>query len=175
MSKYKPGETSKAITNKKNAITNSINRKAELINSINSLDDIYTSLDMKKDLISEASVHRWSDDDLGIISYSWNTAHADHNAKALKKLHNSIKNANSKLADSDIHGSKSSKSTLANKATNKLREENEELKKSLAEVYRAYMQLVERYREDQVIDDAIRKLIQEQARILGNQRVWEVK
>ncbi len=175
MSKYVPGQTSEAVTNKKYAITKSIERKAELINSINSVDNIFTSLNIKGDSISEASVHKWSDDDLGIISYSWNTAHADHNAKALKALLKAIKNANNKLADSEIHGNKRSKYTSTDKAINKLRKENDELKRTLAEVYRAYMHLAESYREDQVIDDAIRKLILEQTRILGKQRIWEVK
>ncbi len=175
MPKYEPGQTSEAVKNKKNAITKSIERKAELINSINSIDDIFTSLNIKGDSIAEASVHKWSDDDLGIISYSWNTAHAEHNAKALKALQKAIKNANNKLADSEIHGNKSSKNTSTDNTTNNLREENEELKNALAEVYRAYMHLVESYREDQVIDDAIRNLIIEQAQILGKKRVWEVK
>ncbi|MEZ8987192.1 hypothetical protein OAI_00110 [Vibrio cyclitrophicus FF160] len=175
MSKYKLGETSKAVKDKKNSITKSIEKKAELIDSINSVEDIFTSLNIKGDFIAEASVHKWSDNDLSIISYSWNTAHAEHNAKSLKVLKKAIENANNRLVDNDIHESKSSQNKLTIKTQNKLRKENEDLKKSLAEVYRAYMHLVESYREDQVIDDAIRKLILDQARILGKQRIGEVK
>ncbi|KGJ90850.1 hypothetical protein [Colwellia psychrerythraea] len=174
MSKYKLGETSKEVTNKKNAITKSIMNKAELINSINSVEDIFPSLNIKRDFIAEASVHKWSDNDLSVISCSWNTAHAEHNTKPLKALKKAIENANKRLTNTESYG-KSSQNISTDKATNKLSKENEELKKSLAEVYRAYMQLVERYREDQVIDNAIRKLILEQARILGKQRVEEVK
>lgn len=175
MPKYKLGETSEAVKNRKNAITNSIEKKAKLINSINSVEDIFTSLNIKGNFIAEASVHKWSDDDFGIISYSWNTAHAEHNAPPLKMLQKAIKNANKKLADSESHGNKSSIYKSNDKASNILRKENEELKKALAEVYRAYMHLVESYREDLVIDDAIRNLIREQAQILGKQRVGEVK
>lgn len=174
MSKYKLGETSKEITNKKISITNSLKKKAELINSINSVEDIFTSLSIKGDSIAEASVHKWSDNDLAVISCSWNTAHAEHNTKPLKALKKAIKNANKRLTDTENHG-KRPQNTSSDKATNKLRKENEELKKSLGEVYRAYMHLVERYREDQVIDSAIRELILEQARMLGKQRVEEVK
>lgn len=175
MSKYKPGETSEAVANKKRAITKSIEKKAELINSIKSVKDIFTSLNIKRDFITEAPIHKWSDSNLGIISCSWNTAHAEHNAKPLKVLQKAIENANNRLTDSKSHESKSSRNKSTDKATNKLHKENEELKKALAEVYRAYMRLVEAHREDQVIDDAIRELILEQARILGKQRIREIK
>ncbi|ANQ25725.1 hypothetical protein BA894_04385 [Vibrio natriegens] len=175
MPKYKLGETSKEVINKKKLITKSIEKKSELINSINSVEDIFKSLSIKGDFISEASVHKWSDYDLGIISYSWNTAHAEHNSKPLNLLKKSIENVNSRLADNKIHRKKNSQKISTDKNTARLRKENEELKKALAEVYRAYMHLIENLREDQVIDDAIRKLILEQARILGKQRIGEVK
>ncbi len=175
MPKYKPGETSKAVINKRKLITKSIDKKSELINSINSREDVFISLAIKGDFISEASVHKWSDDDLGIISYSWNTAHAEHNSKSLNLLKKSIENANSRLAVNKTHRNKNSQKISNDKNIARLRVENEELKKALAEVYRAYMHLVEFYREDQVINDAIRKLILEQARILGKQRIGEVK
>ena len=175
MSKYKPGETSEAVTNKKNAITKSILKKAELIDAITSTDDVYTTLNVKGNSISEIAVHKWSDNELGIISYSWNTTRAEHNAKPLKLLKKAITNANKKLAGSQKESNKRWQQESTDNATIQLRKENDELKKSLAEVYRAYMHLVERYREDQVIDDAFRQLILDQARILGKHRVWEVK
>jgi len=175
MSRYKHGETSAAVTNKKNAITKSILKKAELIDDIISLGDAHTALCIKGNSISESAVHKWSDAELGIISCSWNTARAEHNAKPLYILQKSIANANKRLADADNKSNKISQNKSTNDPTFQLRKENNELKKALAEVYRAYMHLVESHREDQVIDDAIRKLILEQARILGKQRVWEVK
>ena len=175
MSQYKPGETSEAVTNKKNAITKSILKKSELIDAISSIDDVYTSLNIRGDSISESAVHKWSDDELGIISYSWNTARAEHNTKPLKLLQKAITNVNKRLAGSPKESNKRVRHEPTDDTTIQLRKENEDLKKALAEVYRAYMHLVEGYREDQVIDDAIRKLILDQARMLGKHRVWEVK
>lgn len=175
MSKYKPGETSEAVTNKKNAITKSILRKADLLDAIASIDDAYATLDIKGNSISRASVHKWNDDELGIIAYSWNTAHAEHNAVPLQRLHKAIKNANNRITGTKNEIRKTRQHDSSDNITNQLRKENEELKRSLAEVYRAYMHLVESYREDHVIDDAIRQLILDQARILGRHRVWEVR
>tara|TARA_R110001583_G_scaffold33071_1_gene112005 strand:- start:2371 stop:2898 length:528 start_codon:yes stop_codon:yes gene_type:complete len=175
MSKYKPGETSEAVTNKKNAITKSILRKAELIDTIASIEDAFETLNIRGNSISRAAVHKWSDDELGVIAYSWNTAHAEHNATPLKRLHKAIENANNRVAGSKKVISKTRQHNPTDCTTIRLRKENEVLKKSLAEVYRAYMYLVESYREDHVIDDAIRQLILDQARILGRHRAWEVK
>ncbi|RZQ53756.1 hypothetical protein C1E23_07775 [Pseudoalteromonas phenolica] len=175
MSKYKPGETSEAVTIKKNSITKSILKKAELIDAISSIENIYITLNINGDSISESAVHKWKDKELGIIAYSWNTARAEHNSNPLKLLQNAIANANRRLAGKQKESNKRRQHQSSDNATIQLRKENEELKIALAEVYRAYMQLVESYREDQLIDDAIRQLILEQARIFGQHRIWEVK
>ncbi|MBB1276921.1 MULTISPECIES: hypothetical protein [Pseudoalteromonas] len=175
MSQYKPGETSTEVINKKNDITKSILKKANLIDAIKCIDDVYTSLNIKGYSIAESAVHKWSDDELGIVSYSWNTAHTKHNAQALKKLQAAIKNVNKRLAGGQKECKKRRQYESTDDTTVQLRKENEELKNSLAEVYRAYMHLIESYREDKVIDDAIRKLILDQAHILGKQRIWDVK
>ena len=175
MPQYKPGETSKEVINKKNDITKSILKKAELIDKITSIDDIYTSLNIKRYSIAESAVHKWSDDELGIISCSWNTAHTKQNAQPLKKLQAAIENANKRLSVCQKESNKRRRYESTDDTTVQLRKENEELKNSLAEVYRAYMHLIESYREDKVIDDAIRKLILDQAHILGKQRIWDVK
>ncbi|MCW4629442.1 MULTISPECIES: hypothetical protein [Marinomonas] len=174
MTKYIIGETSSAVKNKKKSITISMAKKTELLDLINSHTDIFKTLDMKGDLISESSVHKWSDNDLGVISYSWNTAHAEHNKKQLNLLLNSIKKTNNRLSNDKNNKKKILTNRSTDKITKKLRQENEELKKALAEVYRAYMHLVENFSEDQIIDDAIRKLILDQVKILGKQRIWEI-
>jgi len=175
MPQYKRGETSEQVINKKNAITKSILKKAELIDAITSIDDVYTTLIIKGGSISESAVYKWRDDELGIISCSWNTAHAKHNTKSRNKLTKAIENTNKRIAGSQNESNKRRQYESTDGTTIQLRKENEELKNSLAEVYRAYMHLIESYREDQVIDEALRKLILDQARILGNQRIWEVK
>ena len=81
MSKFKKGETSKPVIDKKIEISSSIKRKTELINKIECFEDIPSSLEMKKNAISQTSVHKWDDSDLNIISYSYNTPHAEHNLK----------------------------------------------------------------------------------------------
>ena len=70
MSKFKKGETSKPVIDKKIEISSSIKRKTELINKIECFEDIPSSLEMKKNTISQTSVHKWDDSDLNIISYS---------------------------------------------------------------------------------------------------------
>lgn len=176
MSQYKPGETSEAVTNKRNSITKSILRKAELIDSIKSTNDIYSTLNIKGNTISEAAALKWNDDDLSIIKCSWNTARTKHNAKAHRLLQKALKKANKRLAANQEEGGGNKRLNESNdKFTIKILKENEDLKIALAEVYRAYMQLIERFREDQEIDDAIRQLILDQARLLGQQRVREVK
>ena len=95
MSKFKKGETSKPVIDKKIEISSSIKRKTELINKIEYFEDIPSSLEMKKNTISQTSVHKWDDSDLNIISYSYNTAHAEHNLKYLNDLIDSIKNGES--------------------------------------------------------------------------------
>ncbi|WP_421866620.1 hypothetical protein [Motiliproteus sp.] len=175
MSQYKPGETSEAVIKKKNAITKSILKKAELIDNIESIDDIYSTLNIKGNTISEAAVLQWNDDNLGIVKCSWNTARTEHNAKAHARLLKALIKVNKRLSTNqkEIISNRLYKSN--EKISIQLRQENEDLKRALAEVYRAYMQLVERFREDQEINDAIRQLILDQAQILGQQRVWEVK
>lgn len=175
MSKYKPGETSEAVTNKKNAITKSILKKAELIDSIKSIDEIYPTLDIKGNTISEAAALKWDDNELNIIKCSWNTARTEHNVQAHRLLQKALKKANKRLAENLKEGNIDRIYESSDKITVQLRNENEDLKRALAEVYRAYIQLVERSREDQKIDDAIRQLILDQAQLLGKQRVWEVK
>lgn len=178
MSKFKKGETSKPVIDKKNAITKSIIRKSKLIDKIKNHKDIPSSLEMKKNTISQISVHNWADNNLDIISYSRNSAHADHNTESLNSLIESIENANKRLINFPKKGVKNDVESITYLSQNnveKLKNENEELRVALAEVYRAYMQLLDEYREDKQIYAAYRKLILTQAKILGRKRVWEVK
>ncbi|EMC8524966.1 hypothetical protein ACRR5F_002906 [Escherichia coli] len=175
MSTYKPGKTSEAVINKKNNITKSIIKKSELIDKITNFETIYKTLEIKRDFISEAAVHKWSDESLEIIAYTWNTSRAKHNSTALKQLQKSISNANKRLLDSKNEDHSQFNKNFVNDITFQLRKENDLLKRALAEVYRAYMYLVENFREDKVIDEAIKQLIQDQARLLGKNRVWEIK
>ncbi|EMX3968987.1 hypothetical protein KWF52_05725 [Acinetobacter pittii] len=178
MSKFKKGETSKSVIDKKIEISSSIKRKTELINKIECFEDIPSSLEIKNNTISQTSVHKWNDSEHNIISYSYNTAHAAHNLKYLNDLIDSIKNANhrlSKLSESERKDKGNSTTRISQKEVNKLKIENEELRVALAEVYRAYMSLLDQCREDKEIDAAYRKLILSQAQILGRNRLWLVK
>lgn len=178
MAKFKKGETSQSVLHRKGIITQSMIAKSELINKIHFYSDIPSSLEMKKNNISETSVHQWEDSKLGIIKYSWNTAHKEHNSIELANLVESINKANKRLltnSQSVNDNSNPLKSRLTVDEINKIKEENEELRVALAEVYRAYMQLLDEWREDKQVDAAYRKLIIEQANILGKNRAWEVK
>ncbi|MGK0271347.1 MAG: hypothetical protein ACI88H_002005 [Cocleimonas sp.] len=178
MSKFKQGETSSAIINKKNAITTSIKRKSKLIDKIECHEDIPNSLEIKKHFISQAAIHKWSDRNLEIIGYSRNAGHAKHNTQVLNALIESIKGANERLTPVPGPVNKDngkSATRLSQNEVAQLKNENEDLRAALAEVYRAYMQLLDECREDKQIDAAYRKLILTQAQVLGRNRVWEVK
>jgi len=178
MPKFNKGETSKPVIDKKIAITDSIKRKAEIINKIMTYEDIPNSLEMKKNIITQTSVYKWNDSELGVISCSYNTAHAEHNSNLLAILIESIDDANvrlGKLETSSKQRSSKPSTRLSQNEVEALRIENEVLRTSLAEVYRAYMQLIEECREDNQIDAAYRKLILSQVQVLGRKRVWEVK
>jgi hypothetical protein len=176
MPKFKRGETSKSILDKKHAITKSILQKAEILSRISSYEDIPRSLELKRQTISERAVHRWRDDDLGIIAYSRNTAYAKHNARALKSLHSAIDKANKAIEQSALRNEKSNRPlTSRDIRISELRSENEMLRSALAEVYRAYMQLLDKDREDRQIDDAYRQMILDQTRALGRHRLRTLK
>ena len=176
MSKFKPGQTSDGVRKKKNDISKSMLAKADLINLLQTIDDVPSSLSLKGNYISEESVYKWSDESLNNIrSFSRNTAYAEHNAHALKVLIKSLKRANTKLAVKKNSIIINYRTRHEADALYQLREENEYLKNALAEVYRAYLQIIDKYRENKQVDESIRSLILEQARVLGKQRLWEVE
>ena len=161
MSKFKTGETSKNVLDKKNKITKSILLKAKILDQIDIIDDIPTSLMIKGRKISEVAIHKWHDEELNICAYSRNTA---------------INNANQRIINSDTSSREYKFSSNASyDSLTDLREENEMLRSALAEVYRAYMQLIEKNREDKHIDEAYRTMILDQSRILGRHRFQMIK
>ena len=81
----------------------------------------------------------------------------------------------SKLSESETRDKGNATARISQNEVNKLKVENEELRVALAEVYRAYMSLLDQCREDKEIDAAYRKLILSQAQILGRNRLWVVK
>ena len=102
----------------------------------------------------------------------------EHNALALRALLVAIEDLNVRLKKSEANKNNNfatKKSRLTTQDFNELKRENEDLKSALAEVYRAYMQLLDNCREDEQIDKAYRKLILDQARILGNNRLALIK
>jgi hypothetical protein len=176
MPRFKPGQTSSGVRKRQNDITRSMLAKADLINLIQSINDVPSSLDLKGNYISEESVYKWSDESLdNLRSFSRNTAYAEHNAHALKVLIKSVKRANSKIAIKQNSKTSNYRSNNEDDALSQIRKENENLKNALAEVYRAYLQIIDKYREDRQVDESIRSLILEQARILGKKRLWEVQ
>ncbi|MEZ9159002.1 hypothetical protein AB4169_12050 [Vibrio lentus] len=177
MPKFKIGETSPQVLDRKKSITDSIRLKSLLINKINCPDDIPVSLKIKNKNISQDSVHKWNDDQLGVIGYSRNTAHAEHNNQELITLLNSIDEANFRLGTFETSNKENiSQSTKNNEGSlSVLKLENERLKVALAEVYRAYMQLVSIHTEGKQADASMRELIKVQAKILGKNRIWEVE
>jgi len=171
VSKFKTGETSKNVLDKKNKITKSILLKAKILDQIDIIDDIPTSLMIKGRKISEVAIHKWHDEELNICAYSRNTAYADHNANALKTLLSDQRIINSDTSSREYKFS----SNASYDSLTDLREENEMLRSALAEVYRAYMQLIEKNREDKHIDEAYRTMILDQSRILGRHRFQMIK
>lgn len=174
MAKFKPGETSKSVLDRKERITKSIFLKSKALDKISSYADIPKSLKLKSNSISEIAVHVWSDTRIGLYPYSRNSAHTPHNKEALRTLLTSITNANLRLSASESKNNTTThteSSTALDVEIRNLRRENESLKDSLAEVYRAYMQLVAQHREDEQIDKSYRDLVLEQAKTLGKNRL----
>jgi hypothetical protein len=177
MPKFKPGETSVEGQRKKEANTRSILLKADLLKKIKGHEDIPESLKINGVTIPEYAVHKWHDEKLGIISCAWNTAHSEGNKKALNKLLKSIAAVNKRLIASTKNSESQHKKSSYNPKDpiNVLKKQNSELKSALAEVYRAYIQLIDKYREDEQIDESYRKLILDQSRILGRHRMQIIK
>ncbi|WP_427030105.1 hypothetical protein [Halomonas sp. H2] len=176
MSKFKPGQTSTEVQKKKNDITKSILAKSRLMDLIKTIEDIPSSLGLKGTYISQEAAFKWSDEHLvNIVSFSRNTAYAPHNAHALKLLLKSIKKTNIRLSEKNSSDNLGNTNRHKDDTLSQLRRENEDLKNALAEVYRAYLQVTDRYREDRKVDESIRSLILEQAQILGKKRLWNVK
>lgn len=165
MSKYNAGETSSEVREKQKSINKSILKKCKLIKKIKTYEDIPPSLVIKKNYISESAVHKWSDEKLGVISYAWNTAHTEYNHVALDALLDAINTANKEL----------SKGLSTTDSVEDPGVEINQLRTALAEVYRAYMQLIDFCKEDKEIDESLRNLIKNQAKVLGKQRIWSVK
>jgi hypothetical protein len=178
VAKFQKGQTSQSVILKKKMITESMIRKSEILNSIKHYDEIPDSLTTSKSTITKTMVNKWHDDSLGVIRYSYNSSMTEHNALALRELSVAIEDLNLRLKKSEANKNKNvatKKTRLTTHDINELKRENEDLKSALAEVYRAYMQLLDNCREDEQIDKAYRKLILDQARILGNNRLALIK
>ena len=178
MPKFITGETSKAVLAEKEAKTESLLKKANLIRKISKKDDIYPSLVVKRKTISLSSVLQWEDHELGVIKCVWNTAHEAHNAQVLKALLEAIDLANLNLNNEQSGkqvSTKTGSSYISKEALNLLMLENEELRNALAEVYRAYIQILENIKEDKTVNEVLQSLLRNQALILGKQRIWQLK
>ena len=178
MSRFKAGETSKGVLAKKAAITESLYKKAKLIKAIKKKDGIYPTLVVKRNSIALMNALNWKDDELGVISCFYNTAHQKHNKLALQALLDAIEIANNNL-ENELPGEKDStneKSALFSQEDVKLLiSENDELRNALAEVYRAYIQTLDNIKEDTVVNEVLQSLLRNQALVLGNQRIWKIK
>ncbi|WP_446890233.1 hypothetical protein [Acinetobacter lwoffii] len=178
MPKFITGETSKAVLAEKEAKTESLLKKANLIRKISKKDDIYPSLVVKRKTISLSSVLQWEDHELGVIKCVWNTAHEAHNAQVLKALLEAIDLANLNLNNEQSGkqvSTKTGSSYISKEDLNLLMLENEELRNALAEVYRAYIQILENIKEDKTVNEVLQSLLRNQALILGKQRIWQLK
>ncbi|WP_417310912.1 hypothetical protein [Devosia sp.] len=168
MSKFKKGETSTAIRLKKENISNSLDKKNEILSKLNNIDDIKVTIPLERVYLSEKSVLEWEDESLGIIKCSRNTAHQAHNKTILNSISLEIKRINKIISSSHNNKITDIKKNQKNRI---LKEENEELKNVLAEVYRAYIQLVEMINKSDNIDFSIRKKISNQKNILNHRNI----
>ncbi|MEK5753450.1 hypothetical protein V3519_15965, partial [Acinetobacter variabilis] len=162
MPKFITGETSKAVLAEKEAKTESLLKKANLIRKISKKDDIYPSLVVKRKTISLSSVLQWEDHELGVIKCVWNTAHEAHNAQVLKALLEAIDLANLNLNNEQSGkqvSTKTGSSYISKEDLNLLMLENEELRNALAEVYRAYIQILENIKEDKTVNEVLQSLL----------------
>lgn len=174
MTKFRVGETSAEVLNRKRSITKSIIQKTKVLQAIREVADIPQTLQnlLRSHNISQAAIHKWEDSTYGVISYSRNSAHAAHNEDVLATLLVELNKANERI-DGLSQNSKHY-STKPTRELDNLRLENEQLKTALAEVYRAYLQLLDNFKEDERVSNAIRNIILKQAKELGSKRIKEV-
>lgn len=169
MAKFKSGETSSHVVEKKKAITNAIIIKSKLIREMESIEEVPKALKGKNGKISEGAVHRWQDNKIGALSYSRNTAYAHHNQYALEQLISAINDANNRISN-PIKAKSFSNSPLRERIK-ELEQENNSLRNALAEVYRAYMYIKEKNTEQANIQLSKQEFISEQAATLGINRL----
>ena len=113
-----------------------------------------------------------------MIKCVWNTAHEAHNAQVLKALLEAIDLANLNLNNEQSSkqvSTKTGSSYISKEDLHLLMLENEELRNALAEVYRAYIQILENIKEDKAVNEVLQSLLRNQALILGKQRIWQLK
>ncbi|MCS8153545.1 hypothetical protein N0480_12030 [Pseudomonas aeruginosa] len=180
MSKFKKGETSSAKLREKEEKTESIVQKIEHIKAAHIDRKRIPSLDrlMSSHGVSLKSALAWSDSDLGITSCSYNTAKAEHNKAITGKLvealniYNEIRPSTS--AKEPTIKANSNKADLLRKIRN-LTEENILLRNSLAEVYRAYEQLIARVDEKTKQDIRYQQVLKAHTQALGKADIRLIK
>jgi len=143
MGRYEKGQTSDAILQKKAAITQSIKNEYAALLQATKTGELPKSLPLSNRKITLGIVQKWHDPDLQIIAYSSNTGQTSDNAEQTAMLKNIIGKLNLLLKSEKFPNK--NKSIQQKKSTNelnheiaRLKNEIEILKRTVAEVYRAY-------------------------------------
>lgn len=175
MSKFRKGETSVAVVQRKSEITQSIIRKAEILEGIamgNTAPDVLLN---EQGRITKEMVHNWTAPEIGIHKYARNTAHATHNQAHLGRLLTALIQANLSL---NSRGQNPEEPTRVERSDTTIRQLKADLEKAhnvIGELYRAYMQLSNRLRESENADGAHHDVLKSHAAALGRARLRVAK
>ncbi|RTR54481.1 hypothetical protein [Pseudomonas aeruginosa] len=171
MSKFRKGETSAAKLNEKEEKTKGLLLKMEKLKAAVSQGIKIPSLDKLRSThgISFKALLAWTDHEAGLNSCSFNTSQSTHNIKIsnkLKEILHLYNNNESKIAR-NMPSTGASIKNSSKKEARTLREENTMLRNSLAEVYRAYEQLLARVDESTKRDIRYQQALKAHTQALG--------
>lgn len=178
MAKYSKGETSQAKLEEKQAKTQSLLNKTLLIldavkerQSIPSLDSL-----KGKHGIPFKSALAWADPELNISSCSYNTSREPYNIEYSKKLAVALESYNNFLQSSTAKPitERQTKRSQTDLIVD-LKGQVEYLQNAVAEIYRAYMQLMARMDEHTRQDIRYQQVIKNHTRAVNKARLTLVK
>ena len=190
MSKYTEGSTSQFVIARKISITNCIKRKTKLIETFCDNHSFPSSLQLSKRKLYLGSVHSWQDEDLDVFSYSRNTANGKHNLKYLEHLQLAIIKFNKIFGNLDDNDNQvntldenSKKVKKSNYITREeleqelktIKQDNEDLKITVVEIYRAYQQINQLVIKNKLDDLEYQNLLRKQKLFLGDTLLTVVK
>ncbi|MFZ5957221.1 hypothetical protein ACOXVJ_06860 [Pseudomonas knackmussii] len=178
MGRYSKGQTSLAKLQEKQTKTQSLLTKTILIRDAVKENRRITSLDAhrSKHGIAFKSALAWIDNDLGVVSCSYNTSREPYNIEYSEQLLAALETYN-KLAEQNIEEPPKARRTKRSQGEEiaGLKNQIASLQNALGEVYRAYIQLTTRVDEHTRQDLRYQQLLKSHTRALNRVHLTLVK